>query len=76
MEFLQYIEINPAIMMGKPVIRGTRITIEQLLEELSASYSIEEIFNAHPHLRKEQVQAALVFAAQSIRGDEIYPVAL
>ena len=76
MEFLQHIEINPAIMMGKPVIKGTRITVEQILEELSTSDSIEEILNAHPHLTKEQVQAALVFAAQSIRGDEIYPIAI
>lgn len=76
MDFLQYIEINPAIMMGKPVIRGTRITIEQILEELSASDSIEQILQAHPHLSKDQVQAALAFAAHSIRGDEIYPLAI
>ena len=76
MDFLQYIEINPRIMMGKPVIKGTRITVEQILEELSASYSLEEILKVHPHLSQEQVSAALAFAAQSIRGDEIYPVAI
>jgi uncharacterized protein (DUF433 family) len=76
MDFLQYIEINPRIMMGKPVIKGTRITIEQILEELSISSSITEILKSHPHLNEEQVSAALAFAAQSIRGDEIYPVAI
>jgi uncharacterized protein (DUF433 family) len=69
-----YIEINPRIMVGKPIIRGTRITVEQILEKLSTGDSIEEILRAHPHLTKDQIHAALAFAAQSIRGDEIYPV--
>jgi uncharacterized protein (DUF433 family) len=69
-----YIEINPRIMVGKPIIRGTRITVEQILEKLSTGDSIEEILQAHPHLTKDQIHAALAFAAQSIRGDEIYPV--
>lgn len=63
-------------MMGKPVIKGTRITVEQILEQLSISDSIEEVLQAHPHLTKEQVHAALAFAAQALRGDEIYPVAI
>ena len=76
MDIYQYIEINPKIMMGKPIIKGTRITVEQVLEQLSVSNSIEEILQAHPHLTKDQIHAALAFAAQSIRGDEIYPVAV
>jgi len=72
----QHIEINPKIMMGKPVIRGTRITVEQILENLSESNSIDDVLIAHPHLTKDQVHAALSFAAQSIRGDEIYAIAI
>jgi uncharacterized protein (DUF433 family) len=72
----KYIEINPKIMMGKPIIKGTRITVEQILEQLSVSNSIEEVFQSHPHLSKDQVHAALAFAAESIRGDEIYPIAI
>ena len=71
-----HIEVNPKIMMGKPVIKGTRITVEQILENLSESNSIDDVLLAHPHLTKEQVHAALSFAAQSIRGDEIYPIAI
>jgi uncharacterized protein (DUF433 family) len=71
----QDIEINPKIMMGKPIIKGTRITVEQILESLSESNSIDEVLQAHPHLTKDQVHAALSFAAQSIRGDEIYSLA-
>jgi uncharacterized protein (DUF433 family) len=72
----QHIEINPKVMMGKPVIKGTRITVEQILENLSESNSIDDVLLAHPHLTKDQVHAALSFAAQSIRGDEIYPIAI
>jgi uncharacterized protein (DUF433 family) len=72
----QHIEINPKIMMGKPVIKGTRVTVEQILENLSESNSIDDVLVAHPHLTKDQVHAALSFAAQSIRGDEIYPIAV
>jgi uncharacterized protein (DUF433 family) len=72
----RHIEFNPKIMMGKPVIKGTRIRVEQILENLSESNSIDDVLLAHPHLTKEQVHAALSFAAQSIRGDEIYPIAI
>jgi uncharacterized protein (DUF433 family) len=76
MSIPQHIEINPRIMMGKPVIRGTRITVEQILENLSANESIDAVLKAHPHLTKDQIHAALAFAAESLRGDEIYPIAI
>lgn len=71
-----YIEINPKIMMGKPAIKGTRITVEQILEELSVGNSIAEVLHSHPHLSIDKIHAALAFAAESIRGDEIYPIAI
>lgn len=63
-------------MMGKPVIRGTRITVESILEKLSAGKTEEDIFVAHPHLNKQSIQAALYFAAQSLKGETIYPIAI
>lgn len=63
-------------MLGKPIIKGTRITVEQILNELSIADSIDEILLAHPHINREQIHAALAFAAQTISGDEIYPVAI
>lgn len=55
---------DPAILMGKPVIAGTRITVERILEKLAAGESIAEILTAHPHLTREDVQAALHFATE------------
>jgi len=62
------------VMMGKPVIRGTRITVELILEKLGAGESVEQILNAHPQLTPEDIQAAQAFGAQALRADVVYPV--
>ena len=66
---------NPKVMMGKPVIAGTRITVEIILEKLSAGETEEQILEAHPRLTREGIRAALAFAAQALRADVVYPVA-
>jgi uncharacterized protein (DUF433 family) len=66
---------DPAIMMGKPVIAGTRITVELVLEKLAAGETVEQILDAHPRLTREAIQAALAFAAEALRADVIYPIA-
>ena len=63
MNIEQRIEINPKIMMGKPVIKGTRITVELILEKLSAGETEHDILLAHPHITQEDIKAALSFAA-------------
>lgn len=67
------IAANPNIMMGKPVIRGTRITVESILEKLAAGESVDQIIEAHPRLTRETVLAAIEFGAQALRADVIYP---
>lgn len=57
------IQSNPSVMMGKPVIAGTRITVESILEKLAAGETVEQILKAHPRLTREAVQAALEFGA-------------
>ena len=66
---------DPAVMMGKPVIAGTRLTVEFILEELAAGTPIEQLLEAHPRLSREAVSAALGFAAQALRADVVYPLA-
>jgi uncharacterized protein (DUF433 family) len=68
------IESNPAVMMGKPVIRGTRVTVELILEKLAAGETIEQILQAHPRLNRKAVLAAIEFGAQALRADVIYPL--
>jgi len=60
------IETNPAVMMGKPVIVGTRITVELVLEKLAAGETVEQILDAHPRLTKQAISAALLYAVQNL----------
>ncbi len=65
------IESNPRIMFGKPVIRGTRITVEHVLRKLSAGMTPEEMIRDHPNLTVEDVRAAEAFAVDSHHGDNV-----
>jgi uncharacterized protein (DUF433 family) len=65
---------DPDVMMGKPVIAGTRITVELILEKLAAGETIEQLLDAHPRLTREGVFAALAFAAAVLRADVVYPI--
>ena len=67
------IESNPKIMVGKPVIRGTRITVELILDKLAAGETVEQILEDYPHLTREGIRAALEFAAESVRFDHVTP---
>jgi uncharacterized protein (DUF433 family) len=69
----QTVVSDPAVMMGKPVIAGTRITVELILEKLGAGATIEELLDAHPRLTRDGVSAALLFAAEALRADVVYP---
>lgn len=64
---------NPSIMMGKPTIEGTRITVELILEKMAAGETMEQILDAHPRLTRESIHAALAFAAEALRADVVYP---
>jgi uncharacterized protein (DUF433 family) len=65
---------NPKVMLGKPVIRGTRITVELILEKFAAGQTEEQILVAHPHLTREGIRAALAFAAQALQASVVYPL--
>jgi uncharacterized protein (DUF433 family) len=67
---------DPAIMMGKPVIAGTRITVELILEKLSTGETVEQILEAHPRLSREAIFAALKFAIETLKAVVVYPVAI
>jgi uncharacterized protein (DUF433 family) len=70
----QLVVSDPKVMMGKPVIVGTRITVELILEKLAAGETPEQILESHPRLTREAIQAALAFAAEALRYDVIYPI--
>ena len=74
--YMNYIEVNPKVMLGKPVVKGTRLTVEAILEELAAGKTTDDLVKAYPKLDKESIWAALAFAADSLRGERNYPIAI
>jgi uncharacterized protein (DUF433 family) len=63
---------DPTVLTGKPIVAGTRITVELILEKLASGESIDELLEAHPRLSQEAILAAIDFAARAIRADVIY----
>jgi uncharacterized protein (DUF433 family) len=68
------ISSDPSIMVGKPVITGTRITVELILEKLGSGDSVADILDAYPHLTLEGIEAAIEFARESVSELSVYPV--
>ena len=65
---------DPEVMMGKPIVAGTRITVESILEKLAAGETVDQVLEAHPRLTRDGVLAALRFAAEALRADVVYPI--
>lgn len=65
------ITFDPKILSGKPIIKGTRISVEFVLELLSSGMSVDDIIKEYPHLKKDDVLAAIDYAAKTIKQEEI-----
>ena len=70
MNAAERIEVNPKVMLGKPVIRGTRIPVELILRKLSEGATDEELLDAYPRLTPEDIRAALAYAADTVAHEE------
>ena len=70
----QLIVSDPKVMLGKPAIKGTRITVEHILVEMAGGSTIDELLDAYPHLSREGIQAALTFAAESVRHERVFSI--
>ncbi|MEM8585372.1 MAG: DUF433 domain-containing protein [Bacteroidota bacterium] len=75
MDVKQYIDSDPGIMLGKPKVKGTRITVELILRKLADGYSPVEIADMYPHISKEAVFAAIRYAAEVMESEAIIPAA-
>lgn len=72
MHWKEYIHADPSIMFGKPVIKGTRIPVDLILEKLASGESKSQLLQAYPRLTEEALQACLFFAAESVKNDINY----
>jgi len=73
-EILKRIEINSKIMGGKPVIKGTRVTVVAILKRLAEGFEIEEILEEYPYLKKKDILAAVAYAAKVLGEEIVIPV--
>jgi uncharacterized protein (DUF433 family) len=74
--FLDRVVLNPKVMLGKPVIRGTRIPVELLVRMLAQGVPEAEILREYPRLHAEDLRAALAYAAHVVAHEEVFPVTI
>jgi uncharacterized protein (DUF433 family) len=74
MNWQDRIVVDPAVLVGKPVIKGTRIAVEFLVELLAESWTHEQILTNYPQLTEEDIQAALHYAAEALKQEHVYPL--
>ena len=70
MNWQEYIEQRPDVMMGKPVFKGTRLTVELILEQLGNGAPEDDLLRAYPKLKPEHIRAAMAFAAAALGSEE------
>ena len=76
MNWREHIDRNPEVLSGKPKINGTRISVELILERLGDGWTIEQLLEAYSQINREQIQACLAYAAESLATDEIVDIPL
>lgn len=74
MDWRERIVVDPEVLVGKPVIRGTRISVELVLDLLTRGYTREQILEQYDHLAPEDIQACLAYAREMLRSERVYAV--
>ena len=74
MTYLTRVEINAAILQGKPIISGTRISVELIIKLAAQRWTDEQIIQEYPMLKKEDIQEALQYAEKLVQNEEVYPL--
>lgn len=71
---LNRITVNPEVLVGKPIIRGLRISVDQILKALAGGVTVQEMLDDYPDLEKEDIQAALLYAADLVNEERVYAI--
>jgi len=70
-DYREHITVDYRIMLGKPIIKGTRITIALILKKLAEGMEIKDVIEAYPHLKEENIRAALAYSSAVVAGEEL-----
>lgn len=74
MKWKDHIEVNPAVLVGKPIIKGTRISVELILDRLADGWTMEDVLASYPHINRKDVLAALSFASELFKEETFVAV--
>lgn len=72
MDWRTRIVLDPAVLVGKPVIKGTRISVELVVDLLGRGYTTQQVLGQYPHITAEDVQACLAYASEVLRSERVY----
>ena len=73
-DWQERIVVDPKVLVGKPVIKGTRLSVEFILDLLANDWTINQILAEYPHLEREDVMAVLKYAAEMVKEERVYPL--
>lgn len=74
LDLLNRITINSKVMVGKPTIRGLRITVEQIITALANGVSVDDLLADYPELEKEDIRAVLLYASELVSEEQVFPI--
>ena len=74
MDWHDRIEVNPKVLAGKPIIKGTRLAVEFILDLLAERWTHEQILHSYPQLREDDIWAVMSYVAETIKQERVYPV--
>jgi uncharacterized protein (DUF433 family) len=72
-EYIDRIVVNPNVLVGKPVVRGTRISVELILEHLAENPNVAELIEAYPHITVDDIKACLAYARAVVASEDVFP---
>jgi uncharacterized protein (DUF433 family) len=74
MDWCDRIAVDPQILVGKPVVKGTRIAVEMVVDLLAAGWTHQQILNSYPTLTEEDLRACLAYASEVLHSEKVYPI--
>ena len=74
MSWQEHIAIDPAVLVGKPVVKGTRIAVELIVDLLGRGWTVEQILAEYDHLTREDIQACLAYSAEVLKSERVYVI--
>jgi uncharacterized protein (DUF433 family) len=76
MEWQSHITVDPAVLVGKPIVKGTRISVEFIMDLLAAGWTHEQILDSYPSLKPDDIRACLAYASEVLHAEKVYPLEL